>query len=168
MKIKIFLVMFLIFFACVQLQASTEKNKTSASTAKNLEVCAILTKEDLAAIVGEPIAEAKKGEFPPGHPHVKVAQCTYKASKGLKSLDVLIKDSSRAADSPESVKKLMMDMRLKIEDVPGVSDTAFWSDSQLHAFKGKNLLVLVSVRGFQDPKGKSIKVAKFVLTKIKE
>jgi hypothetical protein len=168
MKIKIFLVTFLIFIACVQPQAPAETNKTSASMAKNLEVCAILTKEDLAAIVGEPIAEAKKGEFPAGHPKVKVAQCTYKASKGAKALDVLIKDSSRAADSPESIKKLMMDMGSKIEEVPGVADTAFWSDSQLHAFKGKNLLVLVSVMGFQDPKDKSIKVAKFVLTKIKE
>ena len=168
MKIKIFLLTFLIFCGWAEPEAATQTAQTSASTAKDLDVCAILTKEELTTIVGEPIAEAKKGEFPAGHPKVKVTQCTYSATKGAKSLDVLIKNSSRRGDSAESIKKLMIDTGSKIEDVSGVGDTAFWSGAQLHVFKGPNLSVLVSVMGFQNPKEKSIKVAKFVLSKVKE
>lgn len=168
MKAKILLGMMLILLACTHQLGWTENNQTNANATGNLEVCSILTKEDLASIVGEPIAEAKKGEFPPGHPKIKVTQCTYKAVKGVKSLDVLIKESSVDMDSAEATKKLMIDTGSKIEDVSGVGDTAFWSGSQLHVFRGKNLSILVSVLGFQNPKDNSVKVAKFILSKIKE
>ncbi len=62
----------------------------------------------------------------------------------------------------------MIDSGMKVEDVTGVGDAAFWTlgMNQLQTFKGTNIQAVISVFGFEKPKEKAIEVAKKTLEKL--
>jgi len=135
--------------------ASGERSAaTSAAASGTLPAaCTLLSKAEAEGIVGEPVTDGKKGPEPPSSKDVSVSQCVYASADGLKSLGVLVRRSARGDNSPGYARQTMVDSGMKVQDVAGVGDGAFWAGVQLQAFKGAGDQVVVTVMGFDRPKG---------------
>jgi hypothetical protein len=145
-------------------RAASAATTPPAATAP--DVCSLLAKADVQAIVGEPMGEPTKGPQVPSSPDVTTSQCMYASADGMKSLSVLVRNSKRGDNAPGYSRQVMVDSGVKVEDVPGVADTAFWAGVQLQAFRGANLQVIVSVMGFARPRDAAVAVARKVLEKV--
>jgi hypothetical protein len=132
----------------------------------SFEACSVMSNEEVQNIVGEPIGDPEKGpEFPKGT-GVAVSQCSYSSVDGSKSLTLMVRISSVGDNDPDYAKRVMTESGVKVEDVSGVADAAFWSGMQLQAFKGKNIQVIVSVFGFENEKEKAVQVAQKAIGKL--
>ena len=146
--------------------ASASATPPAATAATVPDVCSLLAKADVQAIVGEPLGEPTKGPQLPSSPDVTTSQCMYASADGMKSLSVLVRNSKRGDNAPGYSRQVMVDSGVKVEDVPGVADTAFWAGVQLQAFRGANLQIVVSVTGFARPRDTAAAVARKVLEKV--
>jgi hypothetical protein len=81
-------------------------------------------------------------------------------------MTLMLRISSAGDNNPGYAKQVIIDSGIKVEDVSGVGDVAFWSGMQLQAFKGKNIQVIVNVYGFENEKEKAVQVAQKVIGKL--
>ena len=130
------------------------------------EACSVLSKEDVQNIVGEPVGDPEKGPNFPKGTGVALSQCSYNSANGSKSMTLMLRISSAGDNNPGYAKQVIIDRGIKVEDVSGVGDVAFWSGMQLQAFKGKNIQVIVNVYGFENEKEKAVQVVQKVIGKL--
>jgi hypothetical protein len=128
--------------------------------------CALLPRADAEAVIGEPVGEPKKGPEAPASADVTTSQCMYATIDGQRSMSVLVRHSKKGDNSPGYVRKTMSDSGMKVTDVAGVGDTAFWAGVQLQAFKGANHQVVVTMMGIGRPQERAADAARKVLAKL--
>ena len=128
--------------------------------------CTLLPRADAQVIIAEPIGEPKKGPEAPASADVTTSQCLYATTDGLRSMTVLVRHSKRGDNSPGYVRKTISDSGMKVTDVAGVGDTAFWAGVQLQAFKGANHQVVVTMMGISRPQERAADAARKVLAKL--
>ncbi len=161
----------LLFATACNVPAGGDKARPSKETAAPAraavpKACMLLSAAEAEAIVGEPVRQAQMGPEPSYPPHISSSQCVYATSDGGKSLGVLVRHSSNGDNAPAYARKTMADSGLKVEDVAGVGDAAFWAGVQVQAFKGANDQVIVTVMGFDPAKDKAVAAAKKVIDKL--
>ena len=128
--------------------------------------CSLLPKAEAEAVVGEPLGEPKKGPDAPASADVTASQCLYASADGMRSMSVLVRHSKKGDNSPGYVRGVMKDSGMKVEDIPGVGDTAFWAGVQLQAFKGAHVQVVVSIMGFDRPRERATAAARKTLERL--
>jgi len=147
--------------------AGAEKSTTGAAPAAAIpHTCTLLPKPEAEAIVGETLGDAKKGPEPPASADVTSSQCIYASADGLRSMSVLVRHSKRGDNSPGYARGVLVDSGMKVSNVPGVGDAAFWAGVQLQAFKGANLQVVVTMMGIDRPEARATAAARKILEKL--
>jgi hypothetical protein len=116
--------------------------------------------------VGTPLEDPKEAPDPPPSPDVTLSQCLYASADGSQSMSVAVRHSKRGDNSPGYARQVMVDSGLKVNDVAGVGDTAFWTGVQLQAFKGAHFEVLVTMMGVDRPEERATAAARKVLDKL--
>ena len=150
--------------------AGAEKTNDQASVgapaATIPHACSLLPKAEAEAVAGEPLGEPKKGPDAPASADVTSSQCLYASADGMRSMSVLVRHSKKGDNAPGYVRGVMKDSGMKVEDVPGLGDTAFWAGVQLQAFKGAHVQVVVSMMGFDRPRERATAAAGKTLEKL--
>lgn len=128
------------------------------------DACALLTREEVQQIVGVPLAAPEKR---PGASSADVTftQCAFASEDGMKSLTLGYRVSKKPDGGAPVARQAMVDAGMKVEDVAGLGDAAFWTGMQLQAFRGTNVQFVVSTFGFDGAKDKAIAVARKALAK---
>jgi hypothetical protein len=140
--------------------------ETAAAAAAIPHACTLLPKVEAEAIVGEPLGDVRKGPEPPPSADVTSSQCFYPSSDGSRSMGVTVRHSKRGDNSPGYARQAMVDSGVKVHDVAGVGDTAFWAGVQLQAFRGAHLEVVVTMMGIDRPEERATAAARKVLEKL--
>ena len=138
----------------------------AAESADPAHACALVSKAEMQAILGEPLAEPEKRASAPPGAAVAFSLCAYPSEDGMKSLSVGLRTSQKGDNDPAFARQTMVNNGFQVEDVAGLGDAAFWTGLQLEAFKGKHVQVVVSVMGFKDAKGRAIAAARKALEKL--
>jgi hypothetical protein len=138
----------------------------STAPASPPHACALLTPVEAAAITGEPMREAQEGPDAPASGDVTSSQCVYPSSDGSRTLGVLVRHSKKGDNEPGFARKAIADSGLPVEDVPGVGDTAFWYGTQLQAYEGRHLQVVVTAIGLDRARERAAAAASRVLEKL--
>lgn len=137
-----------------------------AESADPPHACDLVSKDEMQAIIGEPLGEPEKKAVPPPGATVAFSLCTYPSKDGMGSLGLGLRTSQKGDNDPAFARHTMVSNGFKVEDVPGLGDAAFWTGIQLEAFKGKHVQLVVSVTGFADAKGRAVKAARKALEKL--
>ena len=127
------------------------------------EACALVSKAEVAQIVGAAVDDP---ESRPGASSADVTftQCTW--ASGFKSIGLGVRISKKGDSEPAYARQTMIDSGMKVEDVPGLGDTAFWTGMQLQAYRGKTHQVVVTVMGFDKAKERAVELARKALSKL--
>lgn len=148
-------------------KAGTQGSSPGAAAASSIpHACTLLPKAEAEAVAGEPLGEPKKGPEAPASADVTASQCLYASSEGTRSMSVLVRHSKKGDNSPGYVRGAMKDSGMKVEDVPGVGDAAFWAGVQLQAFKGAHVQVVVTMMGFDRPRERATAAARKTLERL--
>jgi hypothetical protein len=117
-----------------------------------ITACALVTAEEGAAALGEPVDPPSEQIINPGGGNVAaVSQCTLQASASpRKTLSVFLRRSPVADSRPDSVRRTLAESGVTTRDVAGTGDAAFWGAAQLHVFSGPDLYLIVTVSGLAD------------------
>lgn len=137
-----------------------------AGTATIPHACGLLPKAEAEAVAGQPLGEPQKGPEAPASADVTASQCLYASADGTRSMSVLVHHSKKGDNSPGYVRGVMKDSGMKVEDVPGLGDAAFWAGVQLQAFKGAHVQVVVTMMGFDRPRERATAAARKVLERL--
>ena len=158
----------LVFTGCgtAGAEKAAPAGQTTAAAAPIPHVCTLMPKADAEAIVGEPLGEPKKAPEPPFSADVTISQCLYASTDGLRSMSILVRHSKRGDNSPGYARNAMAESGIKVNDVPGLGDAAFWAGVQLQAFKGAHLQVAVSMMGIDRPEERATAAARKILEKL--
>lgn len=129
----------------------------AASAAK--EACALLTRPDAEAALGEPVAEAQgqivsKG----GGNSAAVSTCQFRAAAAgsTKSVSLMARYSKTSSDrTMASVRKTLRKARVSVREIPGVGDRALWgfmkpgrtTSGQLNVVRNGTAYLMVTING---------------------
>lgn len=131
------------------------------------DACTLLSKAEMEAIAGVPMAEgAKPSVVPPASADVTFSQCSWPTADGDTPIGVAVRFSKKGDGAPAYARQTAIDSGLKVEDVSGLGDVAFWTGMQLQVFRGAHLQVVVNVMGHAGAKDKAIQVARKALAKL--
>jgi hypothetical protein len=135
-----------------------------AAPAGAADACALLSKADMSAITGQPMADgAKPSVVPPASADVTFSQCTWTTAEGDDPVTVSVRTSKKGDGEPAYARQVAVDSGMKVEDVAGLGDAAFWTGMQLQVFRGRHLQIVVSLMGHAAPKDKAVQVARKAL-----
>jgi hypothetical protein len=135
--------------------------------AQSAEACTLLTRADVEAIAGRPMAEgAKPPMVPPVSADVTLSMCSWTTPDGDDPIGVTVRTSKKGDSEPAFARQTAVDAGMRVEDVSGVGDVAFWTGLQLQVFRGKNVQLVVQVMGHREPKEKAVQVARKALLKL--
>lgn len=105
--------------------------------AKNLDPCSLLSKEDVAGIIGQKVQDLRRTG----------TSCSYDSNNATKFQSVLVVAQAGTMDDFNYQKKVLGDN--KARDVGGIGDAAaFLTDTQIVALKKD---VLINITGFDVP-----------------
>jgi hypothetical protein len=137
------------------------------SPAAAVDACALLTKAEIEAIAGRPMAKgAPPPAVPPASAGVTFTQCSWPTADGDDPIGLGVRISKKGDSAPAYARQTAIDSGFKVEDVPGLGDLAFWTGVQLQVFRGKDLQIVVNVMGHKDAKAKAIQVARKALARL--
>jgi hypothetical protein len=128
------------------------------------DACTLVTRDEVQQIVGVPLAAPEKRPGTSG-PDVTFTQCAYASEDGMKSLSIGYRVSKKPDGGAPVARQAAVDAGMRVEDVAGLGDAAFWTGMQLQAFRGTNVQVVVSVFGIEGAKDKAVAVARRALAK---
>jgi len=135
--------------------------------AQTVDACALLTRADVEAIAGRPMAEgAKPPMVPPASADVTVSMCSWTTPDGDDPIGVSVRVSKKGDSEPAYARQAAVDGGMKVEDVAGVGDVAFWTGIQLQVFRGKNVQLIVNIMGHSGAKEKAVLAARKALAKL--
>jgi hypothetical protein len=99
-----------IFFClgCLLSFAACQKNKTSKTAAEPVDVCALLSAQEIQEVQGAPLKEAKKSEQSNGR--VRVAQCYFAADPANRSVSLAITQNDRGSNDTDAVREFWRQM----------------------------------------------------------
>lgn len=128
------------------------------------DACALVAPADVSQILGTPLDPPEKR---PGasSPDVTFTQCSFASPDGMKSLTIGFRVSKKPDGGAGPARQAAVDAGMRVEDVPGLGDAAFWTGLQLQAFQGTNVQLVISTFGIDQAKDKSIAVARKALAK---
>jgi hypothetical protein len=168
MGFKISFLTILILFSSFALQAATK-----------LDACALFTKPEAEAVLGEQVKDGKHGimENDGSGGTAVVSQCIYRSSANFnKSADLVVRKSpasEKISASIPSIRKNLKEMSSsEPQNISGVGDQAFWApvgqgdyhSIQLNVFRGDSTYLIISVKGFPDQQ--SVEKAKTIAQKL--
>jgi hypothetical protein len=131
------------------------------------DACALVTKAEVEAIAGKPMtAGAKPSVLPPVSADVTFSQCTWTMPDGDGPITMSVRTSKKGDGEPAFARRTAVDMGMKVEDVSGVGDVAFWTGLQLQAFRGRHVQVVIQVSGQAAPRDKAVLLAKKALARL--
>ncbi len=167
--------------------ASCQKSKTTTTTAASkrakIEACGLITNEEVQAIQGSPIKDAKGSENSDGS--FRIAQCFYNAETFNKSVSLAVTQSDPASpkarnpkdfwketfgryegeakeekgdeEKKESLREQDEEKRTPPKKIEGVGDAAYWTANRmggaLYVLK-KDVFIRVSVGGPESEEAK--------------
>ena len=147
-----------------QTTESAREEVTGAAGQQKIDVCALLTPEEIAGVLGEPTKGTKRIAENEGG--LAVAQCFYELPTYVNSFDLRVvqKASGAGARDPREVwketfapEKLQEAGRRAPEAVSGLGDAAFWRSHRkgaaLYVLKG-NIYLRIGVEGADDKETK--------------
>jgi hypothetical protein len=131
-------------------------NSSGTSTAQSkLDACTLITKADVAAIMGQSFQDGEHGLENDGSGGAAAfSECRFAlTSDAFNKVSVFVRRSPVDDNSTAAIEQVRQTMRedfnATLHDVSGVGDVAFWavfpSGRQLHVFKGGNLYLFVSM-----------------------
>jgi hypothetical protein len=125
------------------------------ATAGKLDACTLMTKADVAAIMGQPYQDGVPGLQNDGSGGTAAfSECRFaQVSDQLTEVRVFVRRSPVDDNTPAAIDQDRQSMRenfnATVRDVSGIGDVAFWavypSGKQLHVFKGGNLYLFVTL-----------------------
>jgi len=134
---------------------STTTSTGGGATAGKLDACTLITKADVAAIMGQPYQDGQHGLENDGSGGTAVfSECRFAlAADPFTKVSVFVRRSPVNDNTPSAIEQDRQSMRenfnATLRDVAGVGDVAFWavypSGRQLHVFKGGNLYLFVTL-----------------------
>ncbi|HUE82779.1 MAG TPA: hypothetical protein VMM84_11765 [Pyrinomonadaceae bacterium] len=144
--------------ACGGVSDTLETDQPPAQTQSNAagptksDPCAIISQEEAGAILGEPVAVPKGQIVSEGtEKTAAVSQCTFAAAATpAKTFTILARRSPLKDNNPVATRKTLNEANIPTREISGVGDAAFWGSHQLHAFKGGDLYLVVSIFGIKD------------------
>jgi hypothetical protein len=138
-----------------------------ARPALALDACALVSKAEIEAIAGRPMAKgAPPPAVPPTSADVTFTQCSWPTPDGDDPIGLAVRISKKGDSAPGYARQTAIDSGFKVEDVSGLGDLAFWNGIQLQVFRGKDLQIVVNVMGHRDGKDKAIQVARKALARL--
>ena len=134
-----------------------------------LDACAMLSKTDVEAILGERVDDPQPGNNTPGTKDTAaVSECKYEtAGKPPKRVSLLARVSPVADNTPEAINQVRETLKktgIAPLDIKDLGDVAFWGRNQLNVFIGGNRYLIISVSGF-DNDSAALKKAKALAQK---
>jgi hypothetical protein len=135
---------------------SATQNSSDNSTAQGkLDACVLITKADVAAIMGQSFKDGEHGlENDGGGGAAAFSECRFAlTTDAFNKVSVFVRRSPVDDNSTAAIEQVRQTMRedfnATLHDVSGVGDVAFWavfaSGRQLHVFKDGNLYLFVSM-----------------------
>jgi hypothetical protein len=119
---------------------------------------------DVQQVLGVPLDPPEKRPGP-ATPDVTFTMCSFASADGMKSLTIGYRVSKKPDGGAGPARQAAVDAGMKVEDVPGLGDAAFWTGLQLQAFRGTNVQIAISTFGIDGAKDKAIAVARKALAK---
>jgi len=139
----------------------------AAAAPRAVDACSLLSKAEMEAIAGGAMAEGKKlPAVPPASDDVAFSMCTWTTADGDNPIGVSVRISKKGDGAPAYARQVAVDSGLKVEDVDGFGDVAFWTGMQLQVFRGRHLQLIVNVMGHAGAKDKAVQVARKALAKL--
>jgi len=141
----------------------------AAQGAQTIDACALLTKDQIQAAVGQKVGDGKSN--PNANPAVGT-MCQYVIGD-FGVLSILVKPVG-SGETPDRMKAELEKRKVAISDAPGIGDGSFFADMgygmlQLNTFKGsKYLLITMMIPGASEATQKTAaeKLMREALTKI--
>lgn len=116
--------------------------------------CALATRENVQAALGEPVGEPELVLNEPGTAETaSVSQCRYKSTTSARSISITYRVSPVQDNTGDAIRRVRESVTIDSivpEDVSGVGDAAFWAASQMHVFARGNRYAIVTVDGVRD------------------
>lgn len=143
-----------------------------------VDACALLTRAEVQAAIGEPVANPSSAINTAGDASMAaVADCSFDSAKdgSSKSIAILVRKSSRPEYTPSAIagyRKELVANGVKLEDVSGLGIAAFWSREpmmQLTVFRDGTVFFNLTVFGFADAsaaRAKAVDLARKVLKRL--
>jgi hypothetical protein len=117
--------------------------------------CALATREQVQAALGEPVGEPQIVLNEPGTAETaSVTQCRYQSTASTRSISIMYRISPVQDNSDDAIRSVRESVTIDSivpEDVSGVGDAAFWAANQMHVFVRGNRYAIVTVDGVEDP-----------------
>jgi len=142
------------FATCGGSSSSTESEKAPAPVLKQQEepkvvsACSLLTAEEAAAILGEPVE--KPSESATGS---TVSNCNWMTGSST-SVGILLRRASSKAEAERVYQQAHQQSKsvsgVDPEDISGLGDKAYWAGghiNQLNVFKGNYWLIIMANKG---------------------
>jgi hypothetical protein len=119
-----------------------------------LDACALLTRDEVADVLGATPGDAIVGMNEPGDEQLaQVSQCTWPAQGAERTLSLLVRRAPTDQNTPAAIDQVRETLRsagLTLEDADGPGDVTFWTGTELHVFRGQREYVTVGLTGFDD------------------
>jgi hypothetical protein len=126
-----------------------------ATTPGPLDACAVVTRDQVAEVLGTTPGDAIVGMTEPGDQTLaQVSQCTWPAQDSDRTLSILIRRAPTDQNTPAAIEQVRETLRsagLTLRDTDGPGDVSFWTGSELHVFRGQREYVIIQLGGFEDP-----------------
>lgn len=145
-------------------KSSTPGRQETRATRDEIDTCALLTAEEVAEILGEPLKSTKQSDESEGG--LRVKQCFYEMPTFTNSVSLRLVQAAAGEDArdPRQVweetfapEKLKEAGKRAPEPVPGIGDEAFWRSHRkggaLYVLSG-NIYVRVAVENAEDKESK--------------
>jgi len=130
--------------------AAAESPQTAnASAAVPTDACAALTIDEVAEIVGAPVRDSLALQMSDAEGRTALSQCNYATTADPAVVSLMLRAPAPGGTverAAESVRETLEEFGT-VQDVPGLSEVAFWSANQLHAFKPSGWYLIVSTSG---------------------
>lgn len=138
-----------------------------------LDACAILTRQQVGDVLGEPPADPIVGMNEPGDDRLAaVSQCDWPARDSERLLAILIRSAPSDQNTPAAIEQVRETLRsagLTLRDADGPGDVSFWTGAELHVFRGLREYVIVGLEGFDDAdaaRAAAQRAASFILERL--
>lgn len=115
---------------------------TLAQSAQKIESCALLTKAEIQAVIGQPVGDGK--------PNTKANQavgspCEYKV--GSMGVFSILAKPAGPGENADKIMAEMKKMKIAVSNAPGIGERAFFSSPgygmiQLNTFQGSRYLII--------------------------